>query len=89
MSSGKAASQERAETAERLLAEARARIRWHERRADLLQKVQRTMREPERTLVCDILANGSLLPDPSGKRYGWDVAALAVSPPAEGGEGNP
>jgi hypothetical protein len=30
------------------------------------------MRDPERTLVCDILANGTLLPDPNGERYGFD-----------------
>lgn len=28
------------------------------------------MRDPERTLVCDILANAALLPDPKGLRYG-------------------
>jgi len=36
---------------------------------DLLQKNQKYMRDPERTLVCDIIANGQLLPDPEGKRY--------------------
>lgn len=40
------------------------------RRFDRLQKEQRNMREPERTMVCDILANGSLLFDPNGARYG-------------------
>ncbi|MCP5195187.1 MAG: hypothetical protein H6974_00060 [Gammaproteobacteria bacterium] len=39
------------------------------RRFDKLQKAQKRMREPERTMVCDILANGSLLYDPSGSRY--------------------
>lgn len=40
------------------------------RRFDKLQKEQQRMRDPERTMVCDILANGALLYDPSGTRYG-------------------
>lgn len=40
------------------------------RRFDKLQKEQQRMRDPERTMVCDILANGALLHDPSGTRYG-------------------
>lgn len=43
---------------------------FYQRRFDLLQKEQRRMRDPERTLVCDVLANGTLLPDPNGTRYG-------------------
>jgi hypothetical protein len=39
------------------------------KRCDLLQKFQKGMRDPERTLICDILANGTLLPD-DGVRYG-------------------
>ena len=27
------------------------------------------MRDPERTVVCDILANNQLLPDKNGSRY--------------------
>ena len=42
----------------------------YKRRCELLQDQQRFMREPERTIVCDILANGSLSPDPRGTRYG-------------------
>jgi predicted nuclease with TOPRIM domain len=45
-------------------------------RCNLLAKNQHRMRDPERTLVCDVLANGQLLPDPDGKRYG--SAALAA-----------
>lgn len=45
------------------------RVRFYKKRCELLQKVQHTMRDPERTLVCDILANGQLLPDPNGIRY--------------------
>jgi hypothetical protein len=44
---------------------------WRGNRLDLLASVQKHMRDPERTLVCDILANGQLLPDPKGKRYGF------------------
>lgn len=44
---------------------------WRGSRLDLLARVQNHMRDPERTLVCDILANGQLLPDPHGKRYGF------------------
>lgn len=46
------------------------RFEFYKRRCELLQDQQRFMREPERTIVCDILANGSLLPDPKGTRYG-------------------
>lgn len=42
---------------------------FYRTRCDLLQKLQVRMRDPERTLVCDILANGCLLPDPNGERY--------------------
>ena len=44
---------------------------WYSRRVNLLGAVQKHMRDPERTLVCDILANGQLLPDQNGKRYGF------------------
>ena len=44
---------------------------WNRRRVEMLSRLQKHMRDPERTLVCDILANGQLLPDPYGKRYGF------------------
>ena len=44
---------------------------WNRRRVEMLARLQKHMRDPERTLVCDILANGQLLPDPQGKRYGF------------------
>ena len=44
---------------------------WNRRRVEMLSRLQKHMRDPERTLVCDILANGQLLPDPHGKRYGF------------------
>lgn len=43
---------------------------FYRRRCDLLQEWQSRMRDPERTLVCDVLANGLTLPDPNGTRYG-------------------
>lgn len=49
---------------------------FYKTRCELLQKVQKYMRDPERQIVCDILANNSLLPDPSGKRYGQDLRKL-------------
>ena len=47
---------------------------WNKRRLDLLASVQKHMRDPERQLVCDILANGQLLPDPHGTRYGFPAS---------------
>lgn len=43
---------------------------FYRRRVELLQKWQQRMRDPERTIVCDIIANGQMLPDANGKRYG-------------------
>jgi len=42
-------------------------------RLRLLSRVQKHLRDPERQLVCDIIANGQLLPDPSGQRYGFST----------------
>ena len=43
---------------------------WHKRRWMALQMHQTKMREPERTMVCDILANGELMhPTVAGNRY--------------------
>ena len=43
---------------------------WHQRRWMALQMHQEKMREPERTMVCDILANGELMhPTVAGNRY--------------------
>jgi hypothetical protein len=49
---------------------------FYKSRCVLLEKVQKYMRDPERQIVCDILANNSLLPDPEGKRYGQDLLPL-------------
>jgi hypothetical protein len=69
----------RAVTAERERGKARASRDFYQRRCNMLQAEQRRMRDPERTLVCDILANGQLLPDPHGKRYGDIDSAMGDS----------
>ena len=52
------------------LEEAEASVAWHQRRWLALQMHQTKMREPERTIVCDILANGELMhPTVAGNRY--------------------
>ena len=52
------------------LEEAEASVAWHQRRWMALQAHQRRMRDPERTIVCDIIANGELLhPTVAGDRY--------------------
>jgi len=46
------------------------KVRWHEIRYELLLREQARFGEgKERTLLCDILANGQMLPDPDGTRY--------------------
>jgi hypothetical protein len=47
---------------------------FYRRRADALQQWQSKMRDPERTIVCDILANGHTL-EPAGDRYTTPPAA--------------
>jgi len=46
------------------------KVDFYQKRVELLQSVQHNMRDPERTIACDIIANGELLPDSTGKRYG-------------------
>lgn len=53
---------------EKELADVRDSRDFYKRRTDELQKAQSQMRDPERTMVCDILANGRLLV-PAGGRY--------------------
>lgn len=64
----------------------REALQWYMRRYDHLQRVRHRMRDPERTMVCDILANGSLLV-PEGQRYTVQPApsgdASHVQKPAE------
>jgi hypothetical protein len=47
-----------------------ARLSFGMDRCHRLQAENHRFREPERTILCDILANGTLLPDPNGTRYG-------------------
>ncbi len=55
------------EAAMRIIAE---RLKTYDNKLRLLAKEQHRMRDPERTLLCDIIANGQLLPDRDGSRYG-------------------
>lgn len=56
----------------------RARQAWRQTdRLHVLQQENHRFREPERTILCDILASGGLLPDPEGKRYGMPAPTLA------------
>jgi hypothetical protein len=57
--------------------DARASLDFYKRRADALQQWQSKMRDPERTIVCDILANGCTL-EPAGDRYTPPTAQPAV-----------
>jgi hypothetical protein len=47
---------------------------FYKRRVEALQQWQSKMRDPERTVVCDILANGHTL-EPAGDRYATPLAA--------------
>lgn len=51
-------------------------LSFYKSRCELFQKIQKYMRDPERTIVCDILANNSLLSDSEGNRYGQDLLTL-------------
>ena len=49
---------------------AESSVAWHRRRWMALQMHKTKMREPERTMVCDILAHGELMhPTVAGDRY--------------------
>lgn len=55
---------------------------FYKRRVDLLQHWQSKMRDPERTIACDIIANGqTLAPEHAGDRY--------KIPPTSGNKLNP
>lgn len=48
----------------------RQELEWYKHRCAMMQAMQVYMRDPERTMVCDILANGKLLHnDPAHQRY--------------------
>jgi hypothetical protein len=50
-------------------AELQPTIDFYQRRVDALQEAQSQMRDPERTMVCDIIANGKLDPMIGKDRY--------------------
>ena len=64
---------------EAMVGEQESSLAFYKRRCDALQQWQSKMRDPERTVVCDILANGHTL-EPAGDRY---AAPVAQQPQAE------
>jgi hypothetical protein len=60
------------------LHKARSSVQWRDGRLNQLQIAQVRMRDPERTMVCDILANGALL-EPAGSRYATPQPAAELS----------
>ena len=54
-------------TREDLLARAMDSVDFYRRRCEALQKAQNHMRDPERKMVCDILANGETYVTPNTK----------------------
>jgi hypothetical protein len=53
---------------------------FYRRRCEALQAWQSSMRDPERVIVCDILANGFTLDQPfAGDRYAWLVPAAPTT----------
>jgi hypothetical protein len=72
-------------TLQEQLDDALSSLDFYKRRADALQQWQSKMRDPERTIVCDILANGHTL-EPAGERYTppaaqWQALAAPVQEP--------
>jgi hypothetical protein len=59
---------------EEQLKDALESLDFYRRRVEALQQWQSKMRDPERTIVCDILANGQTL-EPAGDRYFTPPAA--------------
>ena len=64
---------------EKELADMRDSRDFYKRRTDELQKAQSQMRDPERTMVCDILANGRLLVPAAGRYNTSPPASASVS----------
>ncbi len=59
-----------AEVLKEKLKRAESSRQWYAHRCDMLQREQKRFGDGKaRTLLCDILANGQLLPDPTGERY--------------------
>lgn len=65
---------------EKELADLKSSLDFYKRRCDALQACQSTMRDPERTMACDILANGSLLINGLGKLAAERYAVQAPAP---------
>jgi hypothetical protein len=65
--------------ADKQLADALDSLAFYRRRCELLQSWQSKMRDPERTIVCDILANGQILLGPDGQP---DAGRYAEAAPA-------
>lgn len=57
-----------------------ASLDFYKKRCDLLQACQSHMRDPERALVCDILANGQLIGPLDHPRYTATPAPVAQEP---------
>ena len=71
---------------EKELDKLKSSLDFYKRRCEALQSCQSSMRDPERTMVCDILANGSLLMGGNGRlakeRYSPQPATSEPAPPA-------
>ena len=64
------ATEEKVLSAAKRIAALERSLEFYKGRCDALQSAQRKMRDPERTMVCDILANGHLLHEAlCGDRY--------------------
>jgi hypothetical protein len=66
------------------LKDALSSLDFYKRRCELLQECQKHMRDGERTLVCDILANGQLMGPPDGPRYAPQPQAALITNPYTG-----
>ena len=67
---------------EKQLRDALGSLDFYRRRVKVLQQWQSKMRDPERTIVCDILANGHTL-EPAGDRYTPPAAQSAQRKPVD------
>lgn len=65
--------------ADKQLSDALDSLAFYRRRCELLQSWQSKMRDPERTIICDILANGQILRGPDGQP---DACRYALAEPA-------
>ena len=64
------------------ITELESSLNFYQRRVELLQTWQSKMRDPERTIACDIIANGQTLPpENAGDRYKIPVEAQQLAVP--------